>query len=189
MTHKDEYLRGFVDISVLAAASTLEILLFLASWSKLLYVMLPGSAQSFIYSHILYNVPVLYWMWSCLPNVHDDPALPFLVFIGPLAIFAYVVLASGIWLKYQLRNLWVAMAKAKEQARVARFTGRSSSQSIGFGSIFNTGSGNVSLAQTMGSRPRSTPGRKNFAEGPVGKIGMMVASQLLVLLIMRTIFG
>ena len=71
----------------------------------------------------------------------------------------------------------------------ARFTGRSSSQSIGFGSIFNTGSGNVSLAQTMGNPPRSTPGRKNFAESPVGKIGMIVASQLLVLLITKIIFG
>jgi hypothetical protein len=135
MTHKDEYLRGFVDITVLAAASTLEILLFLASWSKLLYATLPGAARSYIYSNILYNVPVLYWMWSCLPNVHDDPTLPFLVFISPLAMFAYVVLACGIWLKYQLRNIWIAMAKAKEEERVARFTGRSSSQSIGFGSI------------------------------------------------------
>lgn len=189
MMHKDEYIKDSVDIAVLAIASMLEILLFLASWTKLLYTTLPDSAQSFIDSHILYNVPVLYWMWSCLPNVHDDPTLPFAVFISPLAIFAYVVLASGIWLKYQLRNLWVAMAKAKEQERVKRFTGRSSSQSIGFGSIFNTGSGNVSLAQTMGSRPRSTPGRQNFVESPVGKIGMMVPGQLLVLLITRIIFG
>jgi hypothetical protein len=190
MTHKDEYIRGSVDIAVLASALTLEILLFLASWTKLFYATLPGSVQSFTDSHILYNLPVLYWMWSFLPNVPDDPTLPLSVFISPLAIFAYVVLASGIWLKYQLRNLWVAIAKAKEQERVARFTGRSSSQSIGFGSIFNTGSGNVSLAQTMGSRPRSTPpGRKNFTEGPIGKISMMVAGQLLVLLITRIIFG
>jgi hypothetical protein len=58
MTHKDEYIRGSVDIAVLAIASTLEILLFLASWTKLLYATLPDSVQYFIDSHILYNVPV-----------------------------------------------------------------------------------------------------------------------------------
>ena len=113
MTLKDEYIRGSVDIAVLAIVSTLEILLFLASWTKLFYATLPVSAQSFIDSHILYNVPVLYSMWACLPNVYHDPTVPFSLFISPLAIFAYVVLASGIWLKYQLRNLWVAMTKAK----------------------------------------------------------------------------
>ena len=189
MTHKDEYIRGSVDIAVLAIASTLEILLFLATWTKLLYSTLPAPAQSFAVSRILYNVPVLYWMWLYLPNVYYDPTVPFSVFMSPLALFAYVVLGSGIWLKYQLRNLWVAMAKAKAQEREARFTGTSSYQSIGFGSILNTGSGNVSLAQTMGSRLRSTTGRKNFAESPVGKITILVVGQLLVLFITRTIFG
>jgi len=187
MMHKDEYIRGSVDIAVLAIASTLEILLFLASWTKLLYATLPGSAQSFIDSHIMYNLPVLYWMWSCLPNVHDDPTLPFSVFISPLAIFAYVVLASGIWLKYQLRNLWVAMAKAKEQERVARFTGRSSSQSIGFGSIH--AGGDVSLAQTMGSdlysKPELPDWGKSFAHSPLWKIIVPVAVQALVLLVTK----
>ena len=139
--------------------------------------------------HILYNVSVLYWMWLCLPNVYDDPTVPFSVFISPLAIFAYVVLSSEIWLKYQLKNFWVAMAKAKAQERVARFTGTSSYQSIGFGSILNTGSGNVSLAQTMGSRPRSTTVRQNFAESPVGKITILVVGQLLVMFIAKIIFG
>jgi len=55
MMHKDEYIKDSVDIAVLAIASMLEILLFLASWTKLLYTTLPDSAQSFIDLHILYN--------------------------------------------------------------------------------------------------------------------------------------
>jgi hypothetical protein len=188
MTHKDEYIRGSVDIAVLAIASTLEIFLFLASWTKLLYSTLPVPVKYFINSHILYNMPVVYWIWLCLPNVYYDQTVPVSVFISPLAIFAFVVLFSGVWLLRQLRNLWVAMTEAKAQERVARFTGRSSYQSIGFGSILNTGSGNVSLAQTMSNRPHST-GRKNFAESPVGKIVILVAGQLLVLLITRIIIG
>jgi hypothetical protein len=191
MTHKDEYIRGSVDIAVLAIASTLEILLFLASWTKLFYFTLPVSAQYFTNSHILYNVPVLYWIWLCLPNVYYDPTIPVAVFISPLAIFALVVLFSGIWLKHQVMNLWAAMTAAKTQDRVARFTGRSSyqSQSIAFGSILNIGSGTVSLPQTMSSRRLHSTGRTNFAESPVGKIAILVIGQLLVLLISKIIFG
>lgn len=195
MTHKDEYIRGSVDIAVLVIAWTLEILLFLASWTKLLYFTLPVAAQYFINSNILDNLRalswLLYWIWLCLPNVYYDPTVHVSVFISPLAIFAFVVLFAGIWLKHQVSNIWVAMTAAKAQDRVARFTGRFSyqSQSIAFGSILNTGSGTVRLPQTMSSRrPRST-GRTNFAESPVGKITILVVGQLLVLLITRIIFG
>src|SRR5262249_42219259 len=138
LTHKDEYIRGYMDVAALAALSTLQILLFITAWTKLIYstVSYP-SVRQFIDTIIDQNVPFVNWIWACLPDFYYDPRafFPISVITSRLGIFAIIVFVSAMWLRYQVTNLWTAMKDAKAQDRVARFSRKSNHQSIGFGSI------------------------------------------------------
>jgi hypothetical protein len=118
MTNKDECVRGSVDIAVLAILSTLEVLLFLTAWTKLVYsTVLFVSVRSAIDTIIVQYVPFVQWIWLCLPDLNYDPRafFPISIITSPLGIFALIVLVSAVWLRHQLTNLWVAMKEAKAQ--------------------------------------------------------------------------